>query len=197
MLFFDIYMIIINNLDDQNKMNMRLVNKYFRDFRFKLFKRYLYKENLIIIFDFTRLYCKTCIEDNIYLSSLNYIYFDEFFDDNIDNLPQNVTEIIFHVNSRFNKKVDNLPRSLKVLILGIYFNQTVDCLPQTLTTLFLCGFFYQSIDNLPDSLISLTLIPIYYKREVRKYPRSLKSICINTNIIKLINPPKDLIIRSL
>ena len=55
----------------------------------------------------------------------------------------------------FNQPIDNLPVGLKSIILGNYFDQPVDNLPSGLQNLSFGWNFNQPIDNLPSGLQSI------------------------------------------
>ena len=68
------------------------------------------------------------------------------FNQNVNNLPLNLTHLIFGFN--FNQNVNKLPPNLTHLTFGDNFNQNVDKLPINLTHLTFGNNFNQNVDNL-------------------------------------------------
>ena len=64
-------------------------------------------------------------------NNLTHIIFGYCFDQSVDNLPNKLTHLTF--GFRFNKNVDNLPNKLTHLTFGFWFNCTVNNLPQSIT----------------------------------------------------------------
>ena len=60
-------------------------------------------------------------------------YIKSKFNQKIDDLPQNITYLIFGWN--FNQDVNNLPLDLTHLTFGVYFNKVANDLPSGLTHL--------------------------------------------------------------
>ena len=86
----------------------------------------------------------------------NYHYFiSSQFNRSVDNLPQNITHIIF--GDQFNQCVDNLPSYLTHLTFGCKFSQPVDNLPIHLTHLTFAYNFNYPLNSLPNSIKELTL----------------------------------------
>ena len=88
--------------------------------------------------------------------------------------------IIGIVLVNYNESINNLPQSLKSLIIwGIIFNQSLDNLPQYLKSLKIYGYtFNQSLDNLPQSLKSLIIEGYTFNQSLDKLPQYLKSLKI-------------------
>src|SRR3546814_2850596 len=72
-----------------------------------------------------------------------------------DVCSSDLTEL--NVGSTFNRNIDHLPCSLKVLKLGWNFNQNVDHLPPRLSRLVFGYWFDKPVDNLPESLRHLEI----------------------------------------
>jgi hypothetical protein len=163
-MFYDVYVRIIEYLDDKNKMNMRLVNKYFRDFRIKLSDEYTYNERLVKIFSFTRLIYYHSSNDKLikscqYMESLEYmnvIYSKHLI---VDNLPKSLLEIRF--NEDFDECIDNLPPLVERLYFYLDFDQNIDKLPSNLKFLKLSLYFSQKINSLPLSLKTIKISDSY------------------------------------
>ena len=91
------------------------------------------------------------------LRGLSYIEFCPSFNYNIDNLPSNITSIVFPINSEFNQPINNLPNNLQHLELYDAFNQPLDYLPYGMKTLIINADFNHPLDNLPASLEHLQI----------------------------------------
>ena len=106
-------------------------------------------------------------------TKIDEIYFGINFNQDISLLPSFIKKIDFDYWSKFNHKIDFLPKSLTHLKLGYYFNQSLNNLPKGLTHLTLGYWFNQPIDNLPEGLTHLTL-PKYYKHPLDHIPKNCK-----------------------
>jgi len=90
------------------------------------------------------------------LANITKITFDNKFNRPVNQLPSTLKVLIF--GWKFNKSIDHcLPESLKKLTLGNNFNQPINKLPKSLKRLQLGWCFNQSVDELPKTLKSLTL----------------------------------------
>jgi len=105
-----------------------------------------------------------------FMPHINLIHFSDNFSKNVDNLP-NIKSLIF--GSRFNEKVNKLPKSLRNLSLGTYFNKKINNLSEHLQFLYLGYYFDKPIDKLPRQLVSLTF-EYFFDRDVDNLPQSLK-----------------------
>lgn len=90
------------------------------------------------------------------------IFFPHSFNKQIDDFHETLETIIFPPHSKFNKSIDNLPNSLKILCLGNNFNQ--------------------SISNLPNNIEHL-ILPNGYNNKIIKIPTNLKTLIFNANDI--------------
>ena len=124
-----------------------------------------------------------CLTDNLInkMRQFNTVWFNDYFDHPVDNLPENIREIRF--GDRFNQLIDNLPGNLKILVLGSYFNQPIDFLPRSLKKLYFNQFcFYDHyLDNLPFGLEEIG-IPGTYKKNLDNLPDSLEIIFIGVSM---------------
>lgn len=124
-----------------------------------------------------------CLTDNLInkMRQFNTVWFNDYFDHPVDNLPENIREIRF--GDRFNQLIDNLPGNLKILVLGSYFNQPIDFLPRSLKKLYFNQFcFYDHyLDNLPFGL-EVIGIPGTYKKKLDNLPDSLEIIFIGVSM---------------
>ncbi len=107
------------------------------------------------------------------LKSLTYIEFCPSFNNSIDNLPHNITSIVFSINSEFNQPINNLPSCLQHLELYDAFNQPLDNLPNGLRKLIINADFNHSLDNLPASLEHLQ-IRGEFNHPLNNLPQALK-----------------------
>jgi hypothetical protein len=125
-----------------------------------------------------------------YPSKLKKIIFGEYFNQQIDNLPNKLIEILFTEQSEFNQPINNLPNSLKILSLCNKFNNSLDYLPNSMTHLTIgngCMKYFgasckfnQSINNLPNSLIELTFSnECIFQKSLNNLPNSLKKITLS------------------
>jgi hypothetical protein len=127
---------------------------------------------------------------------------DYDFNEELKDIP-NDTQIIIFKNknkfSKFNKKVDNLPKSLIKIFFGGYFNQKIDYLPQSLTHLSFGYCFNRKVNNfseyflgLPKNLSCLTFND-WFKQKINNFPKNLTQlnfgVLFNQKIDKL---PKNL-----
>lgn len=125
------------------------------------------------------------------------IQFDNNFNANIDWIPEGVIELRF--GEMFDKSLDTLPSSVKIIIIKKYneigftsFNKSLDNLPHGLEILELHynNKFNQLLNNLPYGLKTLFLNCTKHKCSVNNLPDSLENIYIkhiNNNIYKLPN----------
>jgi hypothetical protein len=84
--------------------------------------------------------CPGCLKLN------DRIYRMVNFDGSTDNLPKNLTHLIF--GRMFNQQINNLPKNLKHLTFGVSFNQQINNLPETLTHLKLPDRYGDKIEDL-------------------------------------------------
>jgi len=103
--------------------------------------------------------------DIITIMNNNHLFFNDNFNEPIDNLPDvllskptniylsQIKYITF--GDSFNQLVDNLPDSVLGIKFGSHFNQPVDKLPNNLIYLEFGKTFYQSVNELPITLETL------------------------------------------
>ncbi len=131
------------------------------------------------------------IDDIIWSDNILNIEFEtnSRFNYQIDNLPINLIEL--KLGAGFNQPVTNLPNKLKKITFGLLFNQQIDNLPNSLTHLILDASFNQPIDNLPSNLTHLT-IGNELDYTLNNLPSSLTNLVlkckINYNFINIIFP---------
>ena len=120
---------------------------------------------------------------------LQFLQLSRKFNNNVDNLPRRQTFydkenntyfettglIELRFGHHFNKPVDNLPNSLKILEFGEMFNQPVDNLPNGIKELIFGKNFNQPVDFLPSELEILNF-DSYFDNPVHNLPRKLKKI---------------------
>ncbi len=148
-----------------------------------------------------------CLPDSVEIIKLG-----KKFNQNIKKFPKNLIELYFDSNSVFNSysdinySLDNLP-PLKRLCLGRTFNQPINYLPNSLEILefpFQSNFNYP-LDNLPSSIKKLTLpydysglldnlpesieelVILSSKNKINKFPKSLKYLSINIELVEILN----------
>ena len=86
----------------------------------------------------------------------------------------------------FNQPIDNLPVGLKSIILGNYFDQPVDNLPSGLQNLTIKSNLTHPIDNLPSGLQSLTF-DNYFNQPIYNLPLGLENLYLSDNYDKPLN----------
>ena len=109
--------------------------------------------------------------------TLNYLYLNLMYEQEINTLPENIILIEFTSNSNFNKTIDHLPNRLQHLRLCSNFNHKINNLPNTLTYLELGTDFNHNLDNLPNSLIVLKL-DYSFDNPLDNLPSSLQCLLI-------------------
>lgn len=138
------------------------------------------------------------------------VAFDDDFNSSVDFLPDGVEEII--LGAIFNKPIENLPQTLKKLVIKKYngigqalFNQSLEHLPSGLETLELdyCNFYghtngsycsntiLNSLNNLPPNLKNLKLQTNNRNLNINNIPDTVENLYLKefNYIIKL---PKNL-----
>jgi hypothetical protein len=214
-----IYEYIINNCDDDKKRrtiydvfkikekitkNQQILGyiEYYNDNETLLnikkikFKIKFQIKNLILLLKIIP--CLTIIKnfaniDNTlfgHLDNLNFLSFNQYFNQSVDNLPQNLTHLSF--GDKFNKPVDNLPQKITHLTFGDKFNQSVDNLPVNLTHLTFGDNFNQKVDNLPQKITHLTFGHIF-NQSVDNLPKTLTYLTFGYDFNQSVdNLPKTL-----
>lgn len=119
------------------------------------------------------------------LKQYKKVIFDDNFNSNIDWLPEGIIEV--HLGKNFNQLLNNLPSTVKIIIIkqinGIgytKFNQKIDNLPQDLEELYLYfnKEFNHTLTNLPIKLKKFLLHGYNYKETLNSIPNSLEEIII-------------------
>jgi hypothetical protein len=113
------------------------------------------------------------------LNNLLVLELGEQFDQDLNNLPESLEELVFAKGSKFNRKFSALPAKLLQLILPDKYSRKLTQLPPRLIKIFLGTEFTHSIDSFPDSL-----------REIRFNSQSKFSCSIN-------RIPKSLLVLEL
>ena len=112
------------------------------------------------------------------------VAFGDKFNDNIDYLPEGITHL--HLGRKFDKPLNNLPLSLKCLLIEANklnwcdFSQSLDFLPSGLEFLSikLSNKFNYPIDLLPSSLKYLYLGCKGFKHPINNLPCNLEELSI-------------------
>jgi hypothetical protein len=117
------------------------------------------------------------------------IHLGRFFNKPIDNLPSTLKKLIICANElnycKFNQPLDNLPTGLEYLVLKLIenFNHTLNNLPFNLKELHLVvKSFNQSLNNLPEGLEKL-IVSKFNFYETYSLPSTLKEVNITYKII--------------
>ena len=77
--------------------------------------------------------------------------------------------------------IDYLPDSVEELVLGHDFNLKLNDLPSSIKKLVIKNVDYNhELNCLPNNIVYLEL-PFYYNKEIKKYPKQLKTIKCNKN----------------
>lgn len=137
--------------------------------------------------------------DKILPFTITCIIFNSYYYQ-IENFPNQITHIIFNVNSSYVHSLNTLPSELIHLVLPNSFNHEINSLPLKLKYLELGKFFNKNLDNLPDSLVHLkiNLRNIYkdnydhdnylcFKFKFNTIPKSLKIFEISADYIYINN----------
>jgi len=127
------------------------------------------------------------------LQALTLVSFGDSYSHSLDDLPPSLERL--EMRCKFERPLDKLPSSLRVLELGeyncplnhlpvqlqelsigFYFNQPLDALPSNLMHLdLLCSSFNGPLDHLPKALTVLYL-PACFNRPLDSLPPSLKTL---------------------
>ena len=104
------------------------------------------------------------------------------FNQRLDNLPYSIKDLI--LGCSFNQRLDNLPPRIQNLTLGYRFNQCLDNLPSSIINLTLDETFNQPLDNLPYTINKITFKSyghhnIKFNQEIKKIPQNLTLIDIS------------------
>ena len=124
------------------------------------------------------------------------VQIDDAFDVPIDFLPNGITHL--NIGESFNQSIDNLPITLKSLIISkfrnvgyVKFNQPLDNLPYGLEYLYIdfTYVFDQSLRNLPATLKHFELRNKNYTKniDVNSFPDSIETIKIKRLNYDIIN----------
>ena len=87
--------------------------------------------------------------------TIKYIEFGEFFNQNVDFLPELTETIIF--GSSFCQPVDMLPKKVKTIHFGHMFDQSVDFLPKSVEIVKFGHDFRRNISMLPKNIKEITI----------------------------------------
>lgn len=103
------------------------------------------------------------------------VSFGEYFNQKLDDLPNNLIGICFGLNSTFNKPLDYLPETVAYIGLGRDFNHSLANLPHNLKRLEFSIYseFDKSLDLLPNSVEEIKLSD-NYNTKINKFPSNLK-----------------------
>lgn len=128
-------------------------------------------------------YCKDSTVMNL-LMEYKKVQFADTFNSRIDWLPEGITDIGLGMN--FNQPLENLPSTVKRIIIGKYndvglslFNQSLDYLPFGLEELYIKfgSKFNKPLNNLPHSLKILHLYS-HFTYSINNFPDSLEYLNI-------------------
>jgi hypothetical protein len=161
-LFYEVLEVIIEYLNDFDKLNLRLVNRYFRSIRYKIKKEHRYNEEMVKIFSFEVLelfYHKTV---NInYLESVKTLNIS--IHDSFDQYPPLLEKLNLNTN---HFDIKTFPTTLKVLAFPSGFNDNIDLLPDSIEYLWLPLSFQQKINKYPKSLKCIYLVDYSYINDI-------------------------------
>jgi hypothetical protein len=157
-LFYEVLEVIIEYLNDYDKLSLRLVNRRFSKIRYKIMNEYKYDIEMVKIFAF----------ENLTFYNMNHKI-------NIEYLESIKSLKIFH----FNPFIEYPPLLEK---LDFYFHAKCDLksLPSSLRFFSADEYFNESIDDLPDSIEYIWLYK-YFDQKINKYPKSLKRLSVGCN----------------
>ena len=141
------------------------------------------------------LYIKNLIETSItdiLLAKNKIIKFDFDFNENIDFLENSkIEEIYFESNSQFNKTLNKLPISLKIIKLPRNFNHKIDFFPPNLEILIIFSNYNYELDNLPEGLLELHLFN-NTNYDLSNLPNTIKILQTGNRDIKINILPANL-----
>ena len=121
---------------------------------------------------------------------------------NLDYLSETIVRLIFPSRSKFNRKIDDLPVSLRLLVLGNEFNNQLDNLPINLEVLFIGNGFNQNLNNLPIGLKILHFdFDSLFCSSITYFPSGIKHLSLPSNkydeqISNTFNDHTKVIIKS-
>lgn len=127
--------------------------------------------------------------------SLKILTLGNNFNNSLDYLPNSITHLMigrgclkyFNASCKFNQPINDLPNSLIELTFSdeSIFQKKLDNLPNSLKKIRLSGYYTGTIENLPDGIETIILGPTWLKyNEKTYYP-----LCLKNKINKL---PKSL-----
>lgn len=136
------------------------------------------------------------------LKTCKQISLQEYFEETLDCLPDEITHISIHYKCNFNHPINNLPYNLKCLhILSKSFIQPLDNLPLGIEELFIGNMNYNlPLDNLPNGLKILKFMRLSkYNQQLRNLPSTIEKIILYkfypfSNEIKELYPKANIII---
>ena len=133
-------------------------------------------------------------------NGITHLQFGRSFNQSLDNLPRTLKELIIAPQEiswcKFNQPLDNLPIGLECLVLKLIenYNYNLDNLPYSLKELHLIvKRFNQPLNNLPDGLEKLTVSKFNFYGTY-SLPSSLKEVIIT---FKIIPEEKEMIVNNL
>jgi hypothetical protein len=127
---------------------------------------------------YTHLYLEGRFNDKVFIDNISsriiYLWIGHYYQKNkLDDLPNSIKTLI--IGCRFNEEINNLPCKLNKLHLGHSFNKQVDNLPNTLETLIFNFAFNKPVDKLPTGLKKITF-GHSFNQPVNKLPPNLEII---------------------
>jgi hypothetical protein len=110
---------------------------------------------------------------------IEIIKFPIIYNSSLDFLSETISKIIFPTKSLFNKKINDLPNSLKLLVLGNKFNNQLNNLPDNLEVLFVGTEFNQDLNNLPSKLKILHFdFGSAFNSQIKNLPSKIKHLSL-------------------
>lgn len=117
--------------------------------------------------------CSVSFNEMINLNKIIYSrWFNKFtnifINDNVNELPLNITKLTFH--DHFNSEVTmKIPSTVTHLAFGTYFQKSVDhCIPSSVVELTFGDYFSESLRDIPPSVVTLNfhIYSVFYKLNI-------------------------------
>ena len=141
-------------------------------------------QTIIFDWDFNQVPNNTILND---IASCDTIIFNDYDDldtclitnNKYDNKYRNKWK-----KSKFNRRLNNLPPTIRDLTFGYWFSKRSDNLPNSIINLTLGDGFNQCLDNLPSSINKITFRILWndfteFRKEIKKIPKNLTIVDIS------------------
>lgn len=177
-----------------------MILNYDTYYQTKICKDDLTKKNIGDYLEKNTVIIQDIFNHNILLSDIEIDIYEiiftghSIFDKHLDSLPKSLKILKFNTfyDSIFNQEIKNLPIGIEKIILSSRFNRNVDYLPENLKYLEFGNGFNQQVLNLPRS-IEILIFGHCFNQPVNYLPYKLKFVKFGSEFKKTINNlPKSL-----